>query len=467
MHTAQSDRRNLVVVTVAIVIAFLLIVLNLSVQFSDRLFDFLASMSRFPPATGLINFLFIWLAFLLWLALRRWREVAGVKSDLEAIVSSISPDTLLIVNPDRTIRMCNDSVERIFGRKPGEVLNQKTDILYFDRRTNQTRPREIYDVLARNGFHYGVATGKHKNGGTVPLEIISGELVGQNGAVLLVRDITERQAFEEQRRRMEARALQTQKLESLGVLAGGVAHDFNNLLMIIQGHADLMMLREPVDPQFRDSIREIQKGANRARDICRHLLSFAGRAPRDVRSVNLSKVAEDASNLLALRIPAKVSVELNLAATLAPIEADESQLHQVALNLITNACDAIGELTGRIVVSTGEMDCGADYLTDTVGISGPVPGRYGFLRVTDTGCGMDEATRRRICEPFFTTKKDGNGMGMAAVLGIVRSHHGVIKVESVMGKGSTFTALFPVQAVPAVQPASEVAVPGVLMDERP
>jgi signal transduction histidine kinase len=282
------------------------------------------------------------------------------------------------------------------------------------------------------------------DGSTVPLEIITGELVDRNGAVLLIRDITERQAFEDQRRKLEARAMQTQKLESLGVLAGGVAHDFNNILMIILGHADLMLMRDPADPELRDSLFEIQKGAGRARDICRHLLSFAGRSPRDIRPVNLSRVVEEAAHMLDLRIPQKVMMQLELGGNIAPIQADESQMHQVAKNLITNACDAIGDEPGRIVIATGDVVCTAEYLGDTMGgTTGLEPGDYVFLRVTDTGCGMDDATRRRICEPFFTTKREGNGMGMAAVLGIVRSHHGAIKLESTLGKGSTFTVLFP------------------------
>lgn len=442
MHTSHSEQRNLVVIGIAIVISFILIALNLSIYFSQSINSFLSDYGRFPLASALINFLFVWLSLLLWLALRRWREVARAKVDLEAIVSSISPDVLIVVDPDRTIRMCNDSVERIFGRRPSEVIQQKTDILYGDRRVNPNHPREIFEVLARNGFHYGVATGKRKDGDTVPLEIISAELVNKNGAVLLIRDITERLVFEQQRRRLEERALQAQKLESLGVLAGGVAHDFNNLLMIIQGHSDLLLMREQANLALRDNVGEIQKASTRARDLCRHLLSFAGRAPRDVRPVSLAKVAADAASMLSMRIPSKVSVRIEGPPDLPLMPADESQLHQVAMNLITNACDAIGSDDGCITISTGEQMCDADYLVDTTGSPGALPGRYLFMRVSDTGCGMDEATRRRICEPFFTTKDQGHGMGMAAVLGIVRSHHGLIKIETASGKGTAFTVLF-------------------------
>jgi two-component system cell cycle sensor histidine kinase/response regulator CckA len=448
MYTRGSDTRSLVGVTIAIVIAFVLIVLNLAIQFSEGLYRTLTAYAHFPLAGGLINFLFLWLALLLWLALRRWRRVAQVNKDLEAIVSSISPDAMIVVDPDRTVRMCNDSVAQIFGRSPHEVVGCKTDLLYRDRRIDPTRPREIYEALQSKGFHYGEATGLRKDGSTLPLEIITGELVGKRGAVLLVRDITERAALEAQRRRLEERAMQNQKLESLGVLAGGVAHDFNNLLMIIQGHADLIIMRAPKEDGIAESVTEILRSTHRARELCRHLLSFAGRAPREVRSCSLSSAARDAVKLLNVRVPAHVTVKTELPEPLRAVSGDPSQLNQIVMNLLTNAFDAIGQEPGTVTVTTGERDCDAEFLAETMGGDPVLPGSYVFLSVADTGCGMDEATRRRVCEPFFTTKETGNGMGMAAVLGIVRSHNGRIRLDSVPGKGSTFTVLFPAQTKP-------------------
>lgn len=448
MYTAQRERRSFLAVTISIVIAFVLILFNLAIQFLEGMYGFLHAYTKFPISQAVIHFLFVWLAVLLFLALRRWRAVETERSDLEAILSSISPDALVVVGPDRSIRMCNESVERIFGRKPQEVVGQKTDILYHDRRSNPDRPREIYEMLANRGFHYGLAKGKRRDGGTVPLEIITGELVGKNGAVMLIRDITERLVLEEQRRRLEERALQAQKLESLGVLAGGVAHDFNNLLMIMQGHADLMLMRNPSEAYVTDGLSEIMKAAQRARELCRHLLSFAGRAPRDVRPTNLTLVVRDAMGMLRVRIPTNVRVELELSEALRSIPADESQVHQVVMNLVTNACDAMGVAGGRLCVATGEMHCDSDYLTEVAGAAQPQAGHYVFLRVADSGCGMDETTRRRVCEPFFTTKNTGNGMGMAAVLGIMRSHHGLLRLDSRVGEGTTITALFPVPETP-------------------
>ena len=445
MNPRQSDIRDLAALWAAIAITFVLIALNLSIHFSRGIFNFFSSLTGIPILTSLINFLVLWLAVLLWVALRRWRQIYQRNVDLEAVISSISPDALVVIGPDRTIRMCNESVERLFGLKADEVIGQKTDVLYFDRRKNPTRKREIYDILAREGFHYGTATGKRKDGGTVPLEIISGELVGSSGVVLLIRDITERQAVEEERRRLEARALQSQKLESLGILAGGIAHDFNNLLMIIQGHADLARMQIEDNPPVVESLTEILKGTARARELCRHLLSFAGRAPRDIKAVDLARVTRDAGKLLDVRIPSAITLDYDIAEALPPVQGDDSQLHQVVMNLITNACDAIGDRPGRVCVSAGARAFDRRDLADSTVESEAAPGVYAFVSVSDTGCGMDEETRRKIFEPFFTTKHSGHGMGMAAVLGIVRSHDGFIKVDSKFGEGSTITILLPLR----------------------
>jgi len=441
----QEGRRNLWAISLALTIAVVLIVVNVSIAFVDSIHEFFVSISRVPFSLVLINLLFIWLAFILWLALRRWRDTHRREVDLESIISRISPDTLLVVSPERRVTMCNASVERIFGHTPDEIMGQATDFLYGDRRRDPNRPREIYEALAKHGFHYGIATGKHKDGSSVPLEIISGDLAGSSGAVLLVRDITERRAMEEERRRLEERALRSQKLESLGVLAGGIAHDFNNLLMVIQGNTDLAERREITDEVVRDSMAEVRKSTARGRELCESLLSFAGRAPRDPRSVNISEVTRKAGKLLDIRIPDHVQVEYNLAADGAVLRGDPSLIHQVVTNLMSNACDAIGRHSGTIVVSTGVRDCDATYFADAATQGDASSGRYVFLMVVDTGCGMDEATLRMFCEPFFTTKEKGHGMGMAAVIGIVRSHKGVIKVESEPGSGSTVTALFPAE----------------------
>lgn len=291
-----------------------------------------------------------------------------------------------------------------------------------------------------------MATGKRKDGSTLPLEIISGDIKGSAGAVLLIRDITERHRVEEQQRRLEERALRLQKLESLGLLGGGIAHDFNNLLMIMQGHSDLISMQTSANAAVQESVAEIRKSTKRGRDYCRHLLSFAGRVPRDVHPVDLSEVMRSTSRMLLVRLPCGVTVADELANDLPMVDGDDSQLHQVAMNLMINAIEAIGDEEGTITISSGQCVCDEDDLVDSTAPGDITGGRFVFFAVSDTGCGMDEETRRKLWEPFYSTKEEGTGMGLAAVLGIVSSHDGVITVKSQPGAGTTMTVLFPTEA---------------------
>ena len=428
---------------IAMSIAFALLLLNVFVNFSGSLRDFFASYSRFPITALLVNCLFFWLVLLLWLAFRRWREAIRRREEFEDILSSISPDALVVADRNRTIVMCNSSVRRILGYAEDDVINQKTDLLYYDRRTSKEYPREIYEALKKDGFHIGTAIGRKKEGGTVPLEIISGELPGRGGVVLLLRDISERICMEEERGKLEIRALQARKLESLGVLAGGIAHDFNNYLMIIQGHTDLTLLNLPPSSAARESILEIGKTANRAADLCAHLLSYSGKGAIVFHPVDLSRIAREAGQMLSRSMPGSAVVEFHLPPDLPAVEGDEAQLHQVAMNLIRNALESLAEQNGTVTISAGVRKCEEAALSDTcTGMPAP-PGRYVYLEVKDTGCGMSAETRLRVCEPFFTAKPNGHGMGLAAVLGIVRAHKGALRVESSLGVGSTFTVLIP------------------------
>ena len=315
MKDNQPFRASTIGVGLTIVIAVLLIALHLSVTFVDGIHDFFSGIAAFPVTKILINIVCIWLAISLWVVFRRWHASYSEQMHLEAIISSISPDVLIVVAPDRSVSRCNASVERVFGYTPREVIGRRTDFLYGDRRLNKDRPREIYEALERDGFHFGLATGRRKDGSTVPLEIISGDIKGRHGAVLLIRDITERHKVEEQQRRMEERALRSQKLESLGLLGGGIAHDFNNLLMIVQGHSDLISMQAPEDSTVQESVAEIRKSSARGREYCRHLLSFAGRAPREVQPVDLSEVLRSTHRLLLVRLPRGESLCLILRYT--------------------------------------------------------------------------------------------------------------------------------------------------------
>jgi len=274
-------------------------------------------------------------------------------------------------------------------------------------------------------------------------------------------DITDRKKAEEAQRALEAQVQRTQKLESLGVLAGGIAHDFNNLLMGILGNADLALLEAPKDSPIRENLKGIENAARRAADLARQMLAYSGKGRFIVEPIDIGSVLAEIGHLIAASVSKKAVLKYNLAPDLPTIEADATQLRQVFMNLITNASEALGENSGTITVTTGVMDCDRDYLRGTYLDEELPEGLYVFSEVSDTGCGMDGETRTRIFDPFFTTKFTGRGLGLAAVLGIVRGHRGAIRVYSEPDKGTTFKILFPVSernVKPLVQQAGPASV---------
>ena len=264
------------------------------------------------------------------------------------------------------------------------------------------------------------------------------------GGRRLTRSLAERDRAEAERHRMEVQVQQAQKLESLGVLAGGIAHDFNNLLTGILGHVSLALEQLPpatVPP--RTYLEKAQRAALRGADLTKHMLAYAGQGPLRAESVELNRVVTELADLLDVSRSKKATLAYQLADDLPPIAADAAQLGQVIMNLITNASEALGERSGAITVSTGMRECDREYLRSPWLEETPPSGRYVYLEVRDTGCGMDAATLARIFDPFFSTKFVGRGLGLAAVLGIVRRHHGAIQVHSEAGVGTTIRVLLP------------------------
>jgi len=448
MHWIGRGRRALADLCLAMAIAFALVVLNVSINFIESIHRFFRDYSGFPLTDLLINALFFWLAVLLWVAFVRWRRAARRRAELEDVVSSISPDVLMVVTPERKVVMCNESVRRVFGYAPEEVIHKKTDLLYSDRRRNRGRRHEIYDALERDGFHVGLATGRKKSGELIPLEIITGELSGRTGAVLLLRDITERVRVEEERRELEARMRQQQKLESLGILAGGIAHDFNNMLTVLMANAELALLDTPKDSPARENLDGIVSAAKHAGGLCAQLLEFAGKGSVATGPVELSRLIRETERLLETTAGEAVRIEYALSEEVQPVEGDRVQLQQVLINLVTNAVDAMGEEGGIVSVATGAMECDEPFLAGCYRASECGPGAYVFLKVRDSGGGMDAETQAQIFDPFFTTKAKGRGLGLASVLGIVRAHGGAVRVESSPGEGSAISILLPLTQPP-------------------
>jgi len=248
-------------------------------------------------------------------------------------------------------------------------------------------------------------------------------------------------------RDMQAKVEHNQRLDSLGVLAGGIAHDFNNILTAIMGNAAMAerkALNNPQDmPKYLDNI---VASSEKAAELCKQMLAYSGKGQFVVKAIDLSAMVESITKLLEISIAKGVVLKYHLTENLPAVEADVAQLQQVIMNLVINASDAIGEKSGVISIATGIMQADQAYLAGSC-LDDQLPaGRYVYLEVSDTGCGMDKQTQAKLFEPFFTTKFTGHGLGMSAVLGIVRGHHGAINVYSEPGRGSTFKVLLPISA---------------------
>ena len=367
-----------------------------------------------------------------------------------------SPESLMVINRDHTIALANRIVREMAGGKDpvaaGLTCHQishksATPCACDEHRCPMKDVIETRATVMVEHIHYDA------RGREVYVEIIAAPIFDEQGEVVQIiesaRDITKRKRTEEERLSLERQVQHAQKLESLGVLAGGIAHDFNNLLMAILGNADLALDQLSPHAPARENIKEIEKASKRAAELARQMLAYSGKGQFVIEPINLNEFVEEMAHLLEVSISKRVVLKYNFADNLPTFDGDASQIRQIIMNLITNASEAIGDKSGVIALSTGAMDCDRAYLNSVneilrAGLDEPLPeGAYTCLEVADTGCGMDKATIEKIFDPFFTTKFAGRGLGMSAVLGIVRGHKGAIKIYSEVGKGTTFKLLFP------------------------
>ena len=548
-----------------LIISIAFAILSMSIDFIDRIYNHFYAYNSLPIFKFLVKVIFLWLIGLLWMTYRRWKKALRRQSELEDIISSISPDVFMVVDRHRNIIMCNDSVKRIFGYEVDEVINKKTDLLYFDGRSELSHKQEIYDTLETIGFHTGLATGKKKNGNIIDLEIVAAKLSGRDGAVLLVRDISERKKFEESlkkseeryhdliesandavisinrdaiivtvnkkteemygysrgellgksvfllvppdrreqqkkalekfktrdglekfsktletrgfkkdgkefpvetsmfsseihgdyiltsfvrditdRKKMEYKLSQSEKLKSLGELAGGIAHDFNNVLAVILGRSQLLkkIVYSPTGTrerrksviELKSGLEVIEKASLDGAETVRRIQEFSRRRDDDkyFTSVDLNEVMNDALDFTRLRwkddaesqeITFYIQKELS---PLPPTRGNATELREVFTNLINNAIDAMPQ-GGSIKIKTFKEDSQIS------------------IRIEDTGAGIPKAISDMVFDPFFTTKGvKYSGLGLSVSYGIIHRHRGTIIVDSVEGQGTTFIVKLPI-----------------------
>ncbi len=371
-------------------------------------------------------------------ALRRSEE------KFRSIVES-SPSAMYFYRLDQNDNLIlvgsNPAADKIIGISHDELINKRIEDA-FPNLANTEIP-EMYRNVAKGVVgqqSFEVEYSDERINGVYQVQVYR---TGPEMIAVDFMDITERKLAEKEHANLEKQLLHAQKLESLGVLAGGIAHDFNNLLTSIVGNTDLALLRLNPESPVRDNLYRVEQAATRAADLARQMLAYSGKGKFVIEAIDLNRLVEEMGHMLEVSISKKAILRFNFASALPSVEGDATQLRQVIMNLVINASEAIGDKSGVIAVSTGCMQCDRKYLGSAWLNENISEGLYVWIEIADTGCGMDKETASKIFDPFFTTKFTGRGLGMAAVLGIVRGHKGAIKVYSEPGRGTTFKFLLP------------------------
>jgi PAS domain S-box-containing protein len=391
-------------------------------------------------------------------------EAKRAEEERSRLVTAVEQagEMIIVTDTDGIVQYVNPAFETVTGYSWEEAIGRHIEALVKGGEHDEMLHQHLSETLGRGETWRERFTSRRKDGSLYqadstisPVRDAAGNIIS---FVRVERDLTDQLA-------LEAKIQQAQKQESLGVLAGGIAHDFNNLMMGIIGNADLALMDLPPKTPGRLHVKRIETAAGQVAELTNQMLAYSGKGRYVVEPIDLNRLVEEMMHLLQTVISKKTTLQFYLAQDLPALEADAGQVRQVVMNLITNASEAIGDSNGAISVTTGVVEA------DRASISGSylnedVPeGRYVYLEVLDTGSGMDAKTQEKIFDPFFTTKFIGRGLGLAAVLGIVRGHRGVIQVSSDPGRGTTFKVLFPcvgdLAAVRAEQPIMvESAGPG-------
>jgi len=373
----------------------------------------------------------------------------------------LSPDGI-VVQRNGKILFINPAALRLFGAgDAGDHIGK--DILDYIHTDNHAAViKRLKDFQHGNVMPPLEVKCVGANGNVVNVDVSMGRLTfhGKPAIVNILHDISERKMAETERRKIDEQLQQVQKLESLGVLAGGIAHDFNNLLMAIVGNIDLALMKIPVDSDSVKNLLSAQKACMTASDLCSQMLSYAGKGRIAVKHININSLINDMKNMISVSISKRATVQYSLMSDLPDIEADAPQMNQVIMNLLINASEAIGDSNGSIWLRTGFINGRDITKSDLIMSENITEVDYVFLEVTDSGSGMDAKTKEKIFEPFFTTKFMGRGLGLSAILGIVKRQNGVIRLQSKPGEGTSFCLYFPALDQETIEVIEEITETG-------
>lgn len=354
-------------------------------------------------------------------------------------------DSILVADLQRTIISCNQAFSDLFGYTLDEIQGRKTEILY-------AHPQQFQNIgtILRNKGHesnsFATIEYRKKNGEVFPGETnIFSFLYSEGhevGFIGLIRDISDKIAAEEERQQFEKLLRHSQKMEAIGTLAGGIAHDFNNILYPLMGFTEMLKEDVPPDSPLHDNIDEILQASFRARDLVKQILSFSRQGEQELKPIKLQPIIKEALKLLRSTIPTTIEIHHEINPDCGIVVIDPSEIHQVIMNLVTNAYQSMEETGGSLKVGLEQVRL------DPQGISRREipPGDYALLRITDTGPGIDKGIQDKIFDPYFTTKGSGKGtgLGLSVVQGIVQRAHGMIHISSEPGQGTEVQVSLPV-----------------------
>jgi PAS domain S-box-containing protein len=343
------------------------------------------------------------------------------------------------------ITFINEPMSHILGLAKQQLLGLNARQL-FDRKDSRKIYllfHEVYQARQPRTYH-GMIT--KRNGQSIHLEASVNLILDESNRPFgyrgIIRDVTAQRTAEAEKRKLETQLQQAQKMEAIGTLAGGIAHDFNNILSAILGYSELSLSDVPPGTLLYNNLLRILNAGERARDLVKQILTFSRQAEHELLPIQIKPIIKEALKLLRASLPATIDIQQNIRSD-ATVLADPTQIHQILMNLCTNASHAMQEPGGRLEITLENVNLDSEFAVNHPDI---VPGLYVQLAVTDNGHGMDATVLERIFDPFFTTKErgKGTGMGLAVVHGIVKTHHGAITVLSKPGKGSIFSVYIPV-----------------------
>ena len=373
--------------------------------------------------------------------IREIREKLDELRELESSILEAIPHAVLGLK-NRRVVFANNAVEKVFGWKPEELIGQKTIVLYNSADYYKGTGRLVYELLEQQRTCELEIVCRHREGHEITCRFnaaIIGETLAEGRIVVTYENITARKRMEEEKTELEEQLVHAQKMEAVGTLAGGIAHDFNNILGVILGYAELAN-NALLDAKLKVYLDHVITAADRAKNLVQQILAFSRQGEKDMKPLAVAPLVKETMQMLRASIPSTIDIQVNVTRESTSVLANVSHIHQLVMNLCTNAAQAMRGMGGVLSVALENVYVNQGSILELA------PGEYVRLSVGDTGPGIEEAVINRIFDPFFTTKKvgEGTGLGLSVVYGIVKTYSGDVTVESEIGKGTVFQVYLPV-----------------------